>query len=244
MNRLIDSRLPRPPIIIGGCGRSGTTLLLAVLSAQTAIHAVPFESEVFCPTAWSGHLDLNAPFEIDRLTDYLAQADIRPGQTRWCEKSPKNILFFGRILDYFDSEVRLINIVRDGRDVVTSYHPTRRREKPWVSPQRWLDDVSVGAEFDDHPQAYVIRYEDLVARFEATMTDLLNFLGEPVPSDLTDWPQRATVRRHVAWADGVKPIHADSLQRWKKPEFKPYVDELLADPRAEALLRRYGYLAS
>lgn len=239
---IIDSRLPDPPVIIGGCGRSGTTLLLSILSAHPALAAVPFESEVFCPTAWSGSLDLEAPFEQDRLREILGEVDIRPTARRWVEKSPKNILFFGRILETFGPGARLIHIVRDGRDVVTSYHPTRRRENPWVSPGRWLDDLTAGRVFDDHPQVLIVRYEDLVTDFHDQAQRLCDFMGEELHPDMLDWHLHATVRKHVAWKGEVRKIHATSLQRWQQPEFKPFVDELLADPRAEGLLRRYGYL--
>ncbi len=238
----LDPRFKRPPIIIGGCGRSGTTLLLAVLSAHPSILAIPRETEAFCPTAWSGALDLDAPFEIEKVTDYLAEVEPGPKVRRWCEKSPKNILFFGRILEFFGQDVRLIHIIRDGRDVVTSYHPTRRREKPWVPPERWVADVTAGLAFDDHPQVHLVRYEDLINRFEPTIEALCRFLGEEVVPEILNWHRHATVRNHVAWGGEVKNLHTESLARWKRPEFREYVDALMADPQAIMLLRHYGYL--
>jgi hypothetical protein len=52
-NRMAGSlltSLPQKPIIIGGCARSGTTLLLSVLSCHPNIYAIPDETYTFCPT--------------------------------------------------------------------------------------------------------------------------------------------------------------------------------------------------
>ena len=53
------------PLIIGGCGRSGTTLLLSVLSAHPKVLAIPHETEAFCPGAYGAHVDLQASFEMN-----------------------------------------------------------------------------------------------------------------------------------------------------------------------------------
>ena len=238
----MPTNFTKPPILIGGCGRSGTSILLSVLSAHPAISAVPNETEAFCPTAWDPRPDLEAPFRPELIEEYLSSARLRPGSTRWLEKSPKNILFFGRIIDHFQGRVRLINLVRDGRDVVTSFHPTRRREKPWVSPRRWIDDVGAGTAFDDHPLVHLIKYEDLILDYKNTVAGLCRFLEEEVHENLFEWHLHATVRSHVAWSGEVSGLHPQSIGKWKKEENRKWVEPLLAEPEAGELLRRYGYL--
>ena len=46
--RLRYRKLTRPPVIVGGCERSGTTLLLSILSSHPAIQAIPVETWAFC----------------------------------------------------------------------------------------------------------------------------------------------------------------------------------------------------
>ena len=231
-----------PPVIIGGCGRSGPSLLLAVLSAHPALAAIPQETEAFCPTAWEAEPDLTAPFRPEIIEHALSDLEIPPSARRWAEKSPKNILFLGRLIDLFGPEVRLINLVRDGRDVVTSFHPTRRRERPWVSPERWVNDVSAGEPFDSHPSVLVVRYEDLILDFEPTVGRICAFLGEEVHPNLLSWHDHATVRRHVAWADRVARLHPESIGKWRLPENKRWVEPLLALDQARRLLTHYGYV--
>jgi len=238
----MTAELNRPPVIIGGCGRSGTSLLLAVLSAHPALLAIPQETEAFCPTAWTEEPDLGAPFRPEIIEQSLSELDHPPTARRWVEKSPKNVLFFGRLIDHFGPEVRLLNTVRDGRDVVTSFHPTRRRERPWVSPKRWVDDVSAGLPFDHHPSVLVVRYEDLILDFEPTVRRICAFLGEELHPHLLDWHGHATVRSHVAWSDRVSRLHPESIGKWRRPENRPWVEPLLALDQARRLLTHYGYL--
>lgn len=233
-------RFDREPIVIGGCGRSGTTLLLSVLSAHPEIFAIPVETLAFCPTGYRPEPDLEAPFQLRRIRRQQLLQEIPSRSRRWCEKTPRNVLYFRRILDHFGGKVRLIHLVRDGRDVVTSRHPTDPG-RTWVSPRRWIDDVAAGRDLEEHPAVLTLRYEDLVHRFEDTATELCQFLGEPLAPELLAWHEHATVRTNVAWSGGVKPLHRDSVARWRRPEWSEVVDELVDDPLARELLDHYGY---
>jgi len=232
----------RPPVVIGGCGRSGTTLLLAMLSAHPSLLAIPFETMWLCPTAYDRAPDLKAPLELDKLAEWLAAQEIPASCTRWLEKTPKNVLFFGPILSRFGREVRLIHLVRDGRDVVTSRHPHRRVDQPWVTPERWIEDVSAGLKYQGHPQVATVRYEDLVQDYETTMGQLCRFLDEDFHPRLRTWHDHATVRRHPAWAGEVRPLHQKSVRKWSDPANLAPVEQLLARPEAVGLLERLGYL--
>ncbi|MBU6411776.1 MAG: sulfotransferase [Verrucomicrobia bacterium] len=237
----IDARFPKPAIIIGGCGRSGTSLLLSVLSAHPSVFAIPNETSAFCPTAYTDRLDLDAPFALDRIRDILRTSEIKKGATRWCEKTPKNVLFFGRLLKTFGPDVRLLNIVRDGRDVITSRHPSEPKSS-WVGLERWVQDVGAGAPFDTHPQVLVVKYEHLVAAFSDTMKRICGFLEEEATPEILDWHRHTTLRTHGAWDGSVKAIHGQSVGKWRRPENLESVSQMTADSDAFRLLKRYGYV--
>jgi hypothetical protein len=233
----------KPPIIIGGCGRSGTSLLLSVLSAHPSILAIPDETMAFCPTAYGSETNLDAPFEMDRIQEKLRTLGTKHSATRWCEKTPKNILFFGRLLKTFGADVRLINIVRDGRDVLTSRHPNDPT-RSWVNLNRWISDVGSGVPFDNHPQVLVVKYENLVLEFEKTMKMICGFLEEEVAPELLEWHQHTAVREHRAWGGKVKPLQTDSIGKWRRAEYAKMVAEMMSDIDAVRLLKRYGYISS
>ena len=83
-------------IVIGGCGRSGTTLLNSIMGAHKDIHAIEEETYSFVPTP-----------RLNRLNNNLKNVK----ENFWCEKTPKNIYAF-HFLAQFDF-IKLIHIVRD-----------------------------------------------------------------------------------------------------------------------------------
>jgi len=186
-------QLKQPPIIIGGCGRSGTTLLLSVLSSHPEIYTFKKETHAFCQNVYCESININLIIRTFRLYCYLDKK-IPKSCNRWCEKTPKNVLFFGDILNYFYNNVKVIHIVRDGRDVILSKHP-KRPAVYWVSPERWIEDVSAGLKFKNHPNVYTVKYEDLVLEYETTIKDICTFLGIEFHPHLLSWHEHAKMRR-------------------------------------------------
>jgi hypothetical protein len=235
------SDFAKEPIIIGGCGRSGTTVLLAILGSHPGIFAIREETRIFCPTGYSVLANLEAPIEIQRVEAYLKNDTIVPSCQRWCEKTPKNVVFFGPILRAFGERVKIIHIVRDGRDVITSIHP-RRPDCFHISISRWLHDTTSGLRFSNHPNVLTIRYEDLVLHFEPTMRHICDFLDERFVSDLLHWHARTNIKWSPTWKGGsVLPLYDTSIGRWKCSTYRKRVQEFESNPRALACLDQLGY---
>ena len=120
-------------IFIGGSGRSGTTLLRVILDSHPRIFCGP-ELKV-TPLIAKMHLDLQA--NAQALQAYqLSQQDIQSlcqqflllitqralqnsNKERLAEKTPTNARFFQQI-HYLFPQSPLIQVIRDGRDVVCS----------------------------------------------------------------------------------------------------------------------------
>lgn len=237
----VGNPLDLPPVIIGGCGRSGTSVVVSLLSALPSVLAIPHETHTFTQTLYSEDPDPDAPFEPWRLACAIAVQGIPESARRWCEKTPKNVIVFGRLLSYFDGDVRLIHIVRDGRDVVTSKHKGGGSGY-YVEPERWVKDVSAGLRFRDHESVYSLRYEDLVQNTSTIFATLGEFLDEDLSSLERTWVEEADVQsfgphdRQVA-----RPLDGGSIGRWKNPEHEDRVDELMQYPEARRLLSELGY---
>jgi len=232
-------RLNDAPIVIGGCGRAGTTLLLAVLSCHPQVHTIGTETSALCPLGYTPLPELPSPIRWDRLVRSLLEEGTSPEQLRWCEKTPRNVRVFPRLLEVFGDRTRFLHIVRDGRDVVTSHHP-RDPDRYHVRPERWVADTAAGLAVTD-PRVLTIRYEDLVLDFECTVRQLCDFVNLSFVPEFLGFPTTARLQDHPAWPNGVRPVSPGSIGRWRDIRYKPLVERLLATPGAAALLRQLDY---
>jgi len=227
------------PILIGGCGRSGTTLLLSMLSAHKDLFAIPKELGLFNGVERGPEGRLQSA-RIDRLYFSLLRYSIPASAKRWCEKSPSNVTQIQAIDEHFKGRFKLIHIVRDGRDVVLSIHPTDKT-KYWVEPSRWVHDVQKGLDFIDHPNVHTIKYEDLLLDYSTVMEGITQFLSLDFSHELQQWHEHATVRRNRAYFSEVGKIQTKSIGKWKQTKDQERVEQLYAEPGALELLQRLGY---
>lgn len=219
----------QPPVVIGGCGRSGTTLLLSILGAHPAIRAFPDELYAFYPF----------PFRLRGMLDLL-EADPTPHTwRRWCEKTPKNVRAFRQIRTAFNGQVRLIHVVRDGRAVTTSHHPNAV-ERYYVSPERWVADVAAGLALGE--DVHLVRYEELVAQSESTLKALCDFIGEEFDERMLAFEQHSSVLENKAW-EGRKAqsLHQERVEAWRRPEHTARVHAFMETPGAAELMAELGY---
>jgi hypothetical protein len=233
------ARFTDPPVLLGGCARSGTTLLLSILSSHEDIFACPREYGAFGPLEKrDGILHLA---RVDRLYRCILFNRVPATAKRWCEKTPINIRRVSQIDRYFKGNFRLIQIIRDGRDVILSRHPLNASEY-WVSPERWVNDVSIGMEFSDHPNVYTVRYEDLINQYDKTIEGICNFLDLPLTERILYWHRYSRVRKTPALYSDIDKLSNRSIGKWKRPEHADRVKQLTSIPAAVELLKKFGYL--
>ncbi|PLW93483.1 MAG: hypothetical protein C0592_05955 [Marinilabiliales bacterium] len=236
--KIEKKRFSGTPIYIGGCGRSGTTLLLSIISSHPDIFACPNELGMFNNTyEKDGKI---YPARKDRLHRTLLFNKIKKSATRYCEKSPSNIHHINDIDSYHDGDFKFIHIVRDGRDVILSKHPTSP-DTYWVNPDRWINDVSAGLKEIDNPKVHTMRYEDLTGNYEETISKICKFLDIELTDEILNWHKHTEVRKNRAYFGEVKPVFKSSVEKWKKPEFKERVEELTGRPEAVKLLKYFKY---
>ncbi len=160
-----------PPVFIVGCGHSGTTLLLAMLSAHSRVHGVPYESKLFQRDP-AERPDLVARFEAETRA---------AGKARWLEKTPRHILHLDELFARFP-EARVVLMMRDGRDVACSIRDRTGDLDEGI--RRWVDDNAAADPFRDQDGVLVLRYEDLVEDPEAALRRVTDHLGEPFEAEM------------------------------------------------------------
>ena len=240
LGRPIAEKLKGEPILIGGCGRSGTTLLLSILSAHEELFCHPKELGIFNTAEVQENGEVSIP-RIHRFHQSFLFNKVPKTAKRWCEKSPSNIRHIEKIDAYTKGNYKFIEIVRDGRDVILSKHPTDP-SRYWVEPERWIRDLNFGLEQVDNPKVHTIRYEDLITAYEKTMGGICTFLNIEFTDSLKNWHEHARVTQNRAYFGKVGKINAKSISKWQDPKYADRVKELTNEPEAVELLKHYGYL--
>jgi hypothetical protein len=259
------------PIIVGGCGRSGTTLMRVILDTHPRICCGP-ESHLFLP-----HLPASAKLArrfglsegnvaalvatsasqaefIDRFFAHYAETREKP---RWAEKTPRNVLHLDYLFEHFPN-ARFVHMVRDGRDTVCSLrtHPrhkvvdgqlvelnTRHPIRPCVD--RWVTDVRAGLAFRGDPRYIEVRYEALVQQPRETLLRVFEFLGETFDERVLDYQREKSLSRDSVHfpqnPEATQAMYTRAVARWRRDLTE---DEIaLVKREAGPLLIELGYAA-
>ncbi len=231
-------RLVERPVFIVGCGHSGTTLLLRIIGAHPHIH--PILNETYC--------FVDGPWRRIRSFDMEAY---RSGARRWVEKTPAHIRHLERIFAR-RPKARVLLLLRDGRDVAASI--AKRTGDICYGARRWVQDNRLGKRWWDDPRVMLVRYEDLVTRFEEETRRIFAFLGEELSRDPRDFRSKfALVREEQRPPDSSEVNHV-AYRRWQvsqplfdgRGRWKALTAEERALVKREAgpLLREFGYADS
>jgi hypothetical protein len=234
------------PIVLGGCGRSGTTLLRMMLDSHRRICCGP-ESSLFRRRAidadWLADRFGFARAEVRALRDaaasraafieaFAALCMRTAGKARWAEKTPRNIGRIGAIFRCFPA-ARFVHVLRDGRDVACSLrtHPRHKVVDGRLVPQdtwkpiagcarRWVRDIEGSRPWWGDARFHTVRYEDLVLDPRPVLAKLMAFLGE-------DWDEGmlAHAGAHSPFRDATRfaqnpealgAVNASSIGRWQR----------------------------
>jgi protein-tyrosine sulfotransferase len=247
-------------ILIGGAGRSGTTLFRAMLGAHPEIHCGPEAKLV--PVMGDLHRQLHRSFDAEflgagidsSLIDQALRAflatflrGLHPTK-RIAEKTPPNLNHMA-LLGGFFPQARFIHILRDGRAVVESLlrqrwagldgKPLPYTQNTTLAARYWRETVqTVRRQAATVPGRFLeVRYEDLVEDPRKEMERVLAFLGEPWDEAVLK-PSATLSSRESSTAAVAEGLRKNKEESWKKLSTAQ-----LAEIEAEAggLLRELGY---
>lgn len=226
------------PIIIGGCHRSGTSLIRRILNAHSRIYCGP---EVkFFRDFYNDYVNdpiRHARFMISargilpepELLELLGQAFIklheraaaRAGKQRWADKNPENVVYLDQWQQLLGDGWLFIHVVRNPLDTLASISEIRF---PFALPTELVARIAfycrytqAGLDFGAaHPDRYFrLVYERLVHAPQDTLEDLMLWLGEAFESgqlEFNKFPQQSGLEDpQIA---GTSEIHAESIGRW------------------------------
>ena len=232
----------RAPIIVGGSRFSGAGVVLSVLSGHPnilAIRNIKLNHPKHHPiglaftrknTESTAIQKGDCPIDLLHLKKKLMQEQNSSSGSRWASTHSLSVLAYKELLDYYGQDLRILNVVRDGRDVVIE-NDLKIMARYAVPCERWIYDVKEGMKIENHPQVLTIRYEDLAQNFETTLEKIADFIEEKDPSPFINYPKGAKIIEPHYW-----------VGRWQQPHHVERIEDLLQTPGALECLQYYGYI--
>jgi hypothetical protein len=220
------------------CGEE-TKFLADMRSMVTTLETYGFDR-----AWWTAHVrDCYTSFQ----QEYMARRD----KARWADKTPVYTLHLDFIDELFPG-ARYVHLVRDGRDVVASFRDrwgymagVRAANSVWAQYVRAALAWEAGGGAGRTRQ---VRYEALVNAPEASMRDLLEFLGEPWDDRVVrfDEVQHDTTERYARFTASRREAGGESAAIYRsrvgagRARIDPFLRGLL-QRSAGGLLEQLGY---
>jgi Tfp pilus assembly protein PilF len=252
------------PLFVLGFPRSGTTLTEQTLSAHPAIAAgdeLPIVAEIAglmprmldspltYPDAlaelWMGdHRD-----DLDNLRDYylqrVAQLGIVPQGARWfTDKMPLNETNLGLIALMFPASP-LVHVIRHPLDVVLSVFGNLLTHGYYCAYalESIAQHIVLVADLVAHYRAHMklrylaVRYEDMVKDQEATIRQILDFVGEGFDARCLAFHENTRYARTASYAQVSEKLYDRS--RFRYLNYLPQLESVI--PTLRPVIERLGY---
>lgn len=178
---------------------------------------------------------------IDALITEWAQQN---GKPRWGEKTPWHIFFWREILEGFP-DMKVIHIVRDGRDASLSWRNARFGPKHiYPLALKWRYYLEQVAEMKQHlgqNRIFELRYEDLLDDLEGISKRLCTFIDEDFSEEMLSFHREKvhypTDKQNMS--NLTKPLIKSNKEKWRKAMSKREIR--LFEAVCGDFLKKYDY---
>ncbi|MEO8714457.1 MAG: sulfotransferase [Acetobacteraceae bacterium] len=145
----------------------------------------------------------------------------RAGKPRFGDKTPPYIGILPQLASIYPG-ARFIHLIRDGRDVATSFIDAHFDGGVWDKQFEWRRAVRHGLAYRSSALAeriLEVRYEDMVKDLEATTRLVCGFLGEAFEPGMLDFQpliaRKVPARERVVHHSLSRAVSADSVAAWR-----------------------------
>ncbi len=178
------------------------------------------------------------------------------GKTIPCDQTPRNVFYIKDLLELYP-EARIINMIRDPRDVLLSQKrkwkrrflggsdmPMKETFRDWMNyhpitiSHIWRTAVNAADQFANHERVISIYFEELLTRPEATVKAVCDFANISYTHTMLQVPQvGSSVAEDKPQELGINPHRAHSWQKGELSSAEIYLNQTIT----AALMKKHNY---
>ncbi len=163
---------------------------------------------------------------------FLLYEAAKHGKRIPCDQTPRNVFYISEILELYP-EARLINMIRDPRDVLLSQKgrwkrrflgaksmPIKATVLSWINyhpittSKLWNSSIGASERFAGNERVYSVHFENLLSEPEKTVQNICEFVGISFESSLLEVPQiGSSIELDNPDRKGINPERAGSWQK-------------------------------
>ena len=174
--------------------------------------------------------DISSPLKIYEL--FLTTISKKNSSSISCEQTPKNLYYLEEILDFFP-EAKVINLVRDQRDVLLSQKNKWKRRflgaksiplieairsfvnyHPILTAKVWDSSLYQTTKFRSNSRVKIIKFEDLLLDSRIQVLDICRFLEIDFQENMLKVPVIGSSTENDSKSELV--IDSSKINKWKK----------------------------
>ncbi len=139
-------------------------------------------------------------------------------------------------------DLKIILVLRDPRDVLTSRRKTGGPAGYVVSSERWRRYYEAFKRHQNDPDVITVRYEDLVADVETQQERIEAFTAETMAVPFSDFNQVDRPDFDTSTLNGLRPIEQSLVARWAADNHRDRIRQVLHElPEIPQTLIDLGY---
>ena len=187
---------------------------------------------------------------------FLYHEAAKHGKTIPCDQTPRNVFYIKDILELYP-EARIINMIRDPRDVLLSQKgkwkrrflggrdmPVRETFRDWINyhpitiSHIWRTAVNAADQFAQHERVVSIYFEELLGHPETTVKRACDFANISYADTMLQVPQvGSSVAEDQPQQLGINPHRAHSWQNGELSSAEIYLNQTIT----AALMKKHNY---
>ena len=187
---------------------------------------------------------------------FLYHETTKHGKTTPCDQTPRNVFYIKDILELYP-EARIINMIRDPRDVLLSQKrkwkrrflggsdmPIKETFRDWINyhpitiSHIWRTAVNAADQLAQHERVASIYFEELLEHPETTVKRVCDFVNLAYTDTMLQVPQvGSSVAEDQPQQLGINPHRAHSWQNGALSSAEIYLNQTIT----AALMKKHNY---